>query len=134
LIYTFFVIEDTTFFHLPLIVFIYRFAIACSLSSTCDQSILLKLVTLSEEVSSLMLILKAHFSGSLAPIKLDLSSAATTTEAWMLTLAELIEFSDNMLQVLCIVVAEHDRELLFHFLEVNKGLKEGGDQVVLAFT
>jgi hypothetical protein len=108
LIDTFLVIEHSAFFNLPLIEFICWLTLSSSLSSTSNKSILLHLVSLSEEMSSLMLVFEPHLSGALASIKLDLSSATAATVARMLTLAELVEFGNHMLQILSIVVAEHN--------------------------
>jgi hypothetical protein len=55
-----------------------------------------------------MLVFEAHLSGALASVKLDLSGATTATVARMLSLAELVEFGNHMLQILSIVVAEHN--------------------------
>jgi hypothetical protein len=102
------VVEHCTFLNLTLVKFISRFTFGCSLSCSSNQSILLKLVALSEKVRSLMVIFKPHLSSTLASIKLDLCSAATATVARMFTFAELIEFGNHILEILRIVVAEYD--------------------------
>jgi hypothetical protein len=59
-------------------------------------------------MSSLVLVLEAHLSGALASVKLDLCGATAATVARVLSLAELVEFGDHMLQILSIIVAEHN--------------------------
>ena len=54
--------------------------------------------------------------------------------AWMLTFTELVELSDNIVQVLSVVVTEHDSELSLHFLEIDKSSEERRQDVILAFT
>ena len=54
--------------------------------------------------------------------------------AWMLTFTELVELGDNIVQVLSVVVTEHDSELSLHFLEIDKSSEERRQDVILAFT
>jgi len=64
------------------------------------------MISLSEIESSLVLILETHLFGALAAIEFDKRGAAAATVAWMVSLAELVELSNHILQVLRIVVSE----------------------------
>jgi len=55
-----------------------------------------------------MFILESHFTSALASIELDKSSATAARVARVLSLAELVELSDHMLEILRVVVAEHN--------------------------
>ena len=64
------------------------------------------MISLSEIETPLMLILETHLFGALAPVEFDERGAAAATVAWMVSLAELVELSNHILQVLRIVVSE----------------------------
>lgn len=64
------------------------------------------MISLSEVESSLVLILETHLFGALAAVKFDERGAAAATVAWMVSLAELVELSNHILQVLRVVVSE----------------------------
>jgi hypothetical protein len=113
------VVEHCTFLNLALVKFISRFTLGCSLSCSSNQSILLKFVTLSEKVRSLMLIFEPHLSSTLASVKLDLCGAATATVARMFTFAELIEFSYHIVKVLSVEVSEDNGKFSLHFLQLD---------------
>ena len=63
-----------------------------------------------------------------------MNSATPSRIAWMIAFAELVELSNNVVQVLSIVVTEHNSELSLHFLEIDQGPEERRQDVILAFT
>lgn len=75
------------------------------------------MIPLSEIESPLVLVPQAHFFSALATVKLDQGCSSTTTVAWMITLAELVELCYHILEILRIVVSENYRELLFHLFQ-----------------
>lgn len=88
----------------------------------------------SKEECPLCLILYPHLLSAFASIKLYMHSPVLSRIAWMLTFTELVELSDNIVQVLSVVVTEHDSELSLHFLEIDKSSEERRQNVILAFT
>lgn len=64
------------------------------------------MISLSEVESSLMLVLETHLFGALAAIKFYKRGAAAATVAWMVSLAELVELGNHILQILPIIVSE----------------------------
>ena len=64
------------------------------------------MISLSEVKSSLLFILETHLFGTLAAVEFDERGATAATVAWMVSLAELVELSDHILQVLRVVVSK----------------------------
>jgi hypothetical protein len=73
-------------------------------------------LAISETKGSLVLVFETHLLSALASIELYQSSTTSATVAWMLSFTELIELSNHILQILCIVVSKHHSELLLHLL------------------
>jgi hypothetical protein len=92
------------------------------------------MISLSEKVRPLVLVFQTHFFSALATVKLDQGGSSTTTVAWMITLAELVEFCNHVLEILGVVVSENYSELLLHLFQENQSTEERRQEMILAFT
>ena len=74
---------------------------------------------------------KSQILGVLSSINLHMGCVVTTIEAWMLSLAELIELIDNIIKLRAKTI-EDNGELFLLFLEVHDHPEEGWNDVVLS--
>lgn len=92
------------------------------------------MISLSEKEGSLVLVLQAHFFGALATVKLDQGGSRTTTVAWVITLAELVELCNHILEILGIIVSENHSEFLLHLFQENQGTEERWQEMIFALS
>lgn len=69
---------------------------ARSLIGTLDKSCVLEFARVAEEACSLSSLSNSQVSGAIGAIEFDQRSTIFTVEAWMVSIAELVEFPDNM--------------------------------------
>lgn len=82
------------------------------------------MLAISEIESTLMFVLETHLLGTLATVKLYERSTSTSTIARVISLTKLVEFSNDMLQILSIIVSEDDCKLFLHLLEEDQSSEE----------
>ena len=117
LIGNFFIDVYSSFFYLSLIKIIGGFFYWCSLWCSSNKSEVVLMISFSEKQSPLMLVLETHFFRSFTAIKLHKRGASTSAITGMITFAKLVEFCDNILQILCVVVSENYWKFLFHLFK-----------------
>jgi len=96
---------------------------ARSLVGTLKKPRVLEFARVAEEACSLSSLSNSQVPGAIGAIEFDQRSSAFPVEAWMVAAAELVEFPDNVVQIIA-ECPEANLEISFLFLQENERPEE----------